>query len=170
MNIYLVGFMGTGKTAVGRYLAQSLNLKFIDLDDLIEQKENRKIGEIFRLEGEDYFRQKESGIVFEISKEDNLVVAAGGGVIVNPKNLKRLKKTGVVICLSAAAEVIYERTKNETHRPLLKVDNPREKIKELLLSRDKFYRQAHFTVDTSFKSIKQISEEIISIFKNFKLQ
>lgn len=170
MNIYLVGFMGTGKTVVGKHLAKKLKLKFIDLDTIIEKKEKRKIRNIFSRDGEAYFRQKEKEAVVEVSKKKNIVVATGGGVVINPENLKRFKGSGVVICLSSRPQVIFGRTRNQSQRPLLNVDNPEEKIEGLLKKRARFYARADFNIDTSLKSIKQVAQEIIHILKTHKLR
>lgn len=164
-NIVLVGFMGTGKSVVGKRVASQLNMKFINTDDIIEEKEKRPITEIFEKSGEPYFRKVEREAVREISEMDNVVIAAGGGVVLNEENIARLKKKGVLICLGAAAEVIYERTKKHKHRPLLNVKDPVSKIKELLDSRAPFYAKADYQVDTSDKSVDEVVEEIIKKIK-----
>ncbi len=166
MNIYLVGFMGTGKTVVGKYLAKRLKLQFIDLDTIIEAKEKTKIKDIFSRHGEDYFREKEKEAVAEVSKKKNIVVATGGGVVINSENLKRLKESGVVICLFSSPEVIFKRTRTQNQRPLLNIDNPEKEIESLLKKRAGFYARADFNIDTSLKSIEEVAQEIIHILKS----
>jgi len=109
MNISIIGFMGAGKSLISKLLAKILNKKRVSLDDLIEEKEGRKITEIFKNSGEAYFRKIESQIIDEVIKEDNLVIDCGGGAVINPKNIEALKKDGVLIYLSASPEVIYDR-------------------------------------------------------------
>src|SRR3989338_8534962 len=120
-NIYLTGFMGTGKSAVGRELAQRLNLELVDIDDLVVRKENRSINDIFSQNGEPYFRKVESQVLQEVSARENQVVSCGGGIVINPDNIVLMKKSGKLVCLSARPEVIFERVKRHTHRPLLQV-------------------------------------------------
>jgi len=165
MNIYLVGFMGTGKTVVGRCLAEKLKLQFIDLDGIIEAKEKREIKEIFASDGEAYFRLKEKEAVEEVSRKKNIVLAAGGGAIVDPENLKKLKESGAIICLSCSPEVIFKRVSSKGKRPLLNVSDPEKEIKELLKKRAGFYAQADFNIDTSSKSIEEVALEIIHVLK-----
>jgi len=165
-NIYLVGFMGTGKTTVGKILAKKLKKEFVEMDEEIEKKEGRKIVDIFRLFGESYFRKVEKKVLKEIASCSNLVVSCGGGVVVDEENLKILKKTGIIICLKAIPSVIYERTKKTKERPLLNVPDPLKKIKELLARRAPFYAKADYFVDTSTLTPEEVSEEIIKILKN----
>ena len=165
-NIYLVGFMGTGKTTVGKILAKKLNREFVEMDEEIEKREGKKIVDIFRLFGEPYFRKVEKEILKEIASCSNLVVSCGGGVIVDEENLKILKETGIVICLKAKPSIIYERTKKTKERPLLNVPDPLKKIKELLARRAPFYAKADYFVNTSTLTPEEVSEEIIKILKN----
>ena len=165
-NIYLIGFMGTGKTVVGKLLAKKLGLEFIDLDDVIEEKEGIKISEIFKQKGEPYFRKVEKEVVRDISQKSGLVIGCGGGVVLDKDNLVNLKKTGTVICLEARAEVILNRTKTTNHRTLLNVEDPKKKIEELLSQRVPFYSQAHFTIDTSRLNIKEVAQKILNLIEN----
>lgn len=159
-NVVLVGFMGTGKTAIGKRLAHQLKMKYISTDDIIEEKERRPIAEIFAKEGEPYFRKAEKEVVREVSGMDNVIIAAGGGVVLDNENLKNLKVKGILICLNAAAEDILERTKRYTHRPLLNVPDPLGKIRELLAERGPYYRRADYQVDTSGKGADRVADEI----------
>ncbi|MDD5730655.1 MAG: shikimate kinase [Candidatus Omnitrophica bacterium] len=162
-NIYLVGFMGTGKTSVGRELARRTKNKFIDLDDLIESREKRSIPDIFAKDGEPHFRKLEKETLLEVSKDKGLIVACGGGIVLDRQNIETMKKTGKVICLSASAQVILERTSRSTHRPLLNVASPKEKIETLLKARASCYALADETIDTSGFSVKQVADSIIKI-------
>ena len=160
-NIYLVGFMGTGKTVVGKEVARRLNQGFIDLDSLIEEKQKRKISEIFAQEGEAYFRNLENESLKQISKKRNVVVSCGGGIVKDLKNIKVMKDTGVIICLNASPEVIIARTRGHIHRPLLNVDNPQEKIQELLRIRAPFYARADSNIDTSNLVISSVVNKVL---------
>ena len=167
-NIYLVGFMGTGKSAVGRELAKKQKSRFIDLDELIELKEQRSITDIFAREGEAYFRRLESRVLKEVAKEKNFVVGCGGGIVLNKNNIKTMKDTGIVICLSAKPEVILKRVCGCTHRPLLNVDNPKERIGLLLKLRSPYYALADKTIDTSRLSIKEVTAKILKLLPDKK--
>ncbi len=162
-NIYLVGFMGTGKTTVGKLLAVSLKKKFLEMDEAIEQRDGRSIADIFSGKGEAYFRKIEKDILKEISQNKNLVVSCGGGVVMDKENLDILNRTGVTICLQAGAEIIYGRVRNEKMRPLLNVSDPQAKIEELLTLREPFYRQVRLRLDTGRSSPSQVVEEITRI-------
>jgi shikimate kinase len=161
-NIYLVGFMGTGKTQVGKKLAKQLERKFLDLDELIQDSENRSISEIFQKLGEPYFRSLEKKMLSEVSKQKECVVSCGGGIVIDPQNIKLMKQTGMMICLSATPEVILKRTKGFSHRPLLNGEDPKEKIRSLLAEREKFYDQADKIIDTSEISVEETSDQILA--------
>jgi shikimate kinase len=162
MNIYLVGFMATGKTAVGREVARKRGWGFIDLDELIELREKRVIAEIFAKEGEPYFRKLEKKALKDVAKEEHFVVACGGGVVLDKENIALMKKTGKLICLCAKPEVILKRAAGFAHRPLLNVKNPREKIGLLLKLRQPYYAQADTQIDTSGISLEKVSQKIIA--------
>lgn len=164
-DIYLVGFMGTGKTAVGRYLAKSLGLELVDIDDLIIKKEGRGISDIFAQSGEPYFRKAEKGALREVAAKTRQVVDCGGGIVIDPENIMTMKQSGRLVCLSARPEVILERTKRQSHRPLLNVADPLAKIKELLDARKPCYAKADFTVDTSDLTVQQVAEKILEWHK-----
>ncbi|MDP3732260.1 MAG: shikimate kinase [Candidatus Omnitrophota bacterium] len=162
-NIYLVGFMGTGKTAVGKELAKKKKLQFVDLDELIELREKRAISDIFAKDGEPYFRKLEKRVLKEVCKEKKFVVACGGGIVLDKGNIKIMKETGIIICLTASPQVILERTSAHRHRPLLNVSNPRKQIELLLKLRSPYYAQADKTIDTSKISIREVVDKIIKI-------
>lgn len=162
-NIYLVGFMGTGKTIVGKELAKKKKWRFLDLDDLIELREKRTIADIFTKEGEPYFRRTEKQALKEVSKEKKFVVACGGGVVINPDNIKTMKETGIIICLSASPQVILARTSTYRHRPLLNVADPKKQIELLLKIRAPYYAKADKIIETSKCSIKEVVGKIIKL-------
>ncbi|MEW6101024.1 MAG: shikimate kinase [Candidatus Omnitrophota bacterium] len=160
-NIYLVGFMGTGKTAAGKALAAKKKWQFLDLDELIELRQKRAIADIFAKEGEPYFRRIEKQALKEASLQKKFVVACGGGIVLDEENIKIMRETGVMVCLTAPAKVILERTKRYSHRPLLNVSEPLKQIEHLLKLRAPFYGKADNTIDTSRKTIKEIVDEIL---------
>ncbi len=157
--------MGTGKSAVGRELAKRLNLRLVDIDALIVQKEKRSINDIFSQSGEPYFRKVESATLKEVSLNEDQVVSCGGGIVLNPENTALMKQTGRLVCLSARPEVIFERVRRHTHRPLLQVADPLAKIQELLAARKPHYEQAEFVVDSSEISVKEAADKILELIK-----
>ena len=165
-NIILVGFMGAGKSVVAKNLAVRLKRDVVSTDALIEEREKRPITRIFKESGEPYFRDIEKKIVAEVSQRKDLIIDCGGGVVMNDENIKNLKKNGVLFYLSASADVIYDRVKNDKHRPLLNVADPIATIKGLLTNRQPRYAQAHHTVDTSHKTIPDVVERIIKLYSH----
>lgn len=159
-NIILTGFMGVGKTSVGTQLANDLGYTFVDTDTLIEADQHMSITAIFAKFGEPYFREVEAKTIEQIMQGEGQVVSTGGGAVIRDVNRQVFKKAGLVVCLTARPEVIYDRIKHETHRPLLHAPDPRAKIKELLDSRAKFYAQADVIIDTSEKSVDDVIKEI----------
>lgn len=162
-NIYLVGFMGTGKSSVGRELAGRQKLDFADLDNLIELKEKRPISDIFAKEGEAHFRRVEKEVLREVSRENNFVVACGGGIVVDPENIRIMKETGKIICLTAKPEVILKRVSGTKKRPLLNVPDPKKQIELLIAKRAVGYAQADVIIDTLELSVKEVVEKILSL-------
>jgi len=165
-NIYLVGFMGTGKTVVGKILAKELSKEFVEMDACIEEREGSKIVDIFANKGESYFRGLEKIMLDELSQREDLVVSCGGGLICDSDNLKQLKATGAVFALRALVSTIYQRTKDHSHRPILNVDNPQERIEQLLKKRVAYYMQADHSIDTDGFSPKEIADKIIAILNH----
>jgi shikimate kinase len=159
-NIILTGFMGVGKTSVGTQLAKDLGYTFVDIDKLIEADQNLAITAIFSKFGEPFFREVEVAIIQRVMMGEGQVVSTGGGAVMRDENREAFKKSGCVVCLTASPEVIYDRIKHETHRPLLQTADPKAKIKELLDSRAKFYAQADVCIDTSDKSIVDVIKAI----------
>jgi shikimate kinase len=159
-NIILTGFMGVGKTSVGKQLAEDLGYTFVDIDKLIEADQNLPITAIFSKFGEPYFRDVEAAIIRQVMTGEGQVVSAGGGAVIRDANRDAFKKGGLVVCLTASPDVIFERIKHETHRPLLQTADPKATIKELLASREPYYAQADMSIDTSNKSIGDIIKAI----------
>ena len=135
----------------------------MDLDDLIELREKRTINDIFTKQGEAYFRRIERRILKEAARVKNFVIACGGGIVLNKDNIKIMRETGKIVCLCATPEVILKRAARFTHRPLLNVKNPKERIATLLKLRVPFYAQADYTIDTSDISINEVVEKIIKL-------
>lgn len=160
-NIVLVGFMGTGKTTVGRILAEKLNRRFIDVDRKIEENCGMPVGEIFRNKGEVFFRQQELLTIKNSLPSGNAVVATGGGAVLNAENIVNLKKHGIMVGLEASADVIIGRIGSDTDRPLLNTPNREEIVSKLLQERASRYRLADFSVDTSMLTPEEVAEKII---------
>jgi shikimate kinase len=161
MNIILTGFMGTGKSAVGKLLAERLGWEFFDTDDIIQNETGFSIATIFAKKGEAHFRALEAKAVALLGLLDKAVIACGGGVVLNSQNMDELEKNGIVVCLTAAPEVIFERVKNDTGRPLLKTKEPLQKMRDLLSERESCYRRCHVTLDTGKLSIIDVVEKIL---------
>ena len=166
-SIALIGFMGTGKTAVGKALAARLGREFIELDSLIEQKAGRSLPEIFQQDGEIGFRELEIAAAKEVADKKNAIIACGGGLVLNKINIDRLKESSVIVYLTASPEVILERvSREEGQRPLLNTVNKDAKIDELLKFRKPFYeRAADIKIDTSRLSVSSVAERIIEKLK-----
>ncbi len=165
-NIILTGFMGTGKTTLGRLLAERLGYEFIDTDTLIETQIGQTIAELFQTEGEAAFRKLESKLVEELAQKEGLVIATGGGLVLDPKNVANLSESGQIICLTASPEEILARvSKQQDVRPLLQEEDPQAKIIELLQQRDSTYRQ--FTqLSTSDLPLNELVNEILTLIQS----
>jgi shikimate kinase len=164
-NIILTGFMGTGKTAVGRELSRILDMKLIDVDTEIEKSEKITINEIFKHFGEPRFREIETDMIRKLSESKNTIISTGGGAVLKQENMDILRKNGVIVCLTASPETIFKRTSTNNDRPLLQVENPLERINELLNFRKPFYQKADVMIDTEGKTPLRIAEEIIEKVK-----
>ena len=160
-NIFLVGPMGAGKSTIGKMLADRTNREFIDADAVMVEKTGVEIELIFEIEGEEGFRKRESRLIEELTAQDDIVLATGGGAILNPENRDWLKQRGTVIYLQATAEQLYERTVKDRKRPLLQTNDRLGKIKEILAVREPIYRQiADIEISTEGKSVKQIVDKL----------
>jgi len=161
-NIVLIGFMGTGKTTIGRLLAIRLGRPFVDCDKKVEYETGMTIREIFEHYGEGYFRQQETEMIAKLSRYNHAVIATGGGVVLSNENMRRLKRNGVIIALTASVETILERTGKRNTRPLLLDVLAREQIVGKLLSeRGELYRKADFSIDTNSNSPQHVITEIM---------
>lgn len=168
-NIILIGMMGAGKSTAGHLLDEKLHdFQYIDIDREIEKSVQKNITEIFEQHGEAYFRQIEHETVKKYSNYHNQVISTGGGVVENPENLELLRKNGVIFYLNAAPEELYERVKKTNDRPLLKHENPKHRLKELVLKREPFYKLADFEINTEKKDLLQIVEEILAKYDTVK--
>lgn len=164
-NIVLIGFMGTGKSSVGKVLAEKLGVKFVDVDEVIEKTTGMKISEIFSKFGESRFRDIETEIIKLITKKKGQVIATGGGVVLRDENMKQLKESGVIFCLKASENVIFERVKGTQNRPLLQVENPKQTIRELLQKRMPLYEKANFCINTEGLTPEEVADKIIEEYK-----
>ena len=165
VNLALVGFMGTGKTSVGRVVAEQLRFDFLDTDDLIQTRTGRTIADIFAKDGEPAFRALERQVVGELGAQSRTVISTGGGLPTNLENLQALKAHALVVCLWAAPGKIWERVRNQSHRPLLHDPDPQRKIRELLELREPFYRQADVLINTDQRSAREVAQQIVLQFK-----
>jgi shikimate kinase len=163
-NLALVGFMGSGKSAVGRLAAQHLRFTFLDTDELIENEVGKSIPEIFAQQGEAAFRQYEREVVNALSARRETVIATGGGLVADPSNLASLKTHALVICLWASPETIWARVRSQTHRPLLQTPDPQGKIRALLEQRAPAYRQADVQILTEYRSPKEVVQHVLHQF------
>jgi shikimate kinase len=147
-NIYLVGLMGAGKTTVGRQLARRLGRDFLDSDHEIVERTGVPVSTIFEIEGEEGFRRRERQAIAELAAMPGIVLATGGGAVLNPENRRNLRDTGWVVYLNVPPALLYERTRHDRNRPLLRVADPLARLEELYALRDPLYREtAHFIVD-----------------------
>ena len=169
-NVVLTGFMGTGKTSLGKLLATRLGRPFVDIDKKIEAEQKLSIPKIFERFGEEHFRELERAAVRELSERRGLVIATGGGTVKDEENLRLLKNSGVLICLTTEPEEIFSRTARRGERPVLDGGgNERlETIKKLLAERKKFYDRADYQVDTTEWSPLQIIDDICKYLRQFR--
>ena len=163
-NIVLVGFMGTGKTSIGRRLSAQLRMRYVDTDDIIERDSGRRISDIFAEDGEPTFRELESEAVRKVSKLYNYVISTGGGVVLKEANMVELKRNGIVFCLTATAEEIYQRVRHQSHRPLLQTPDPLTKIRSMQEERHSYYVAADYMVETTGRSFGEIMAYIKRVF------
>jgi shikimate kinase len=163
--IVLIGFMGTGKSVVGKRLASILGYRFLDIDALIEDREKKSIARIFEEKGEVCFREVESRIIGEVSGGQGSVIATGGGAVLDPRNRDALKKEGWLVCLTATPETIRERTSRKSNRPLLQGGDPSEVMRSLMKTRAESYTCADFVVDTSQMKVDAVVETILKRYR-----
>jgi shikimate kinase len=165
-NIALVGFMGTGKSTVGQLVASMLHFKFLDTDEMIERMAGKRISDIFTSDGEARFREYESQVVQQLKELDHSVFATGGGLITNPENLASLKQHSLLVCLWCSPEMIVKRVGHQSHRPLLRVENPLERVRTLLNERAPFYRQADVLLSSEFRKPREVATHVVHQFRS----
>ncbi len=165
-NIYLVGLMGAGKTTIGRQLARALSVPFYDSDKAIEERTGVDIPTIFEFEGEEGFRDREQKMIEQLTQMQGIVLATGGGAILRDENRKLLKENGFIVYLQCSVERILERTRRDTQRPLLKTDNPRDRIESLFEQREPLYLScADFKIDTGVLQSKDVVSRILEEYQ-----
>lgn len=166
MNIVLCGFMGCGKSTIGKLVAKKTHREFIDLDSFIEEKQGLSIREIFETYGEDYFRNCETDAISELVNKNDVVLALGGGAVLKNKNVELLKSSGKIIFLDVTANTVFSRLKNDTSRPLLNTDDKLAEITKRLNDRLPIYTMvADKIIDANSKTKEVIATEIIDFFK-----
>lgn len=168
--IVLIGMMGTGKSHLGALLAAKLDLTFHDSDSLVEQRAGCSVAEIFERFGEEKFRQSEKDVILGLLKEGPSVLSTGGGAILDPETLEHIKDQGVSVWLDVSVEVLFERLKDKTDRPLLQTDNPLETLKNLLMEREPLYKQAHMTFSVENETANEAIERFITELSQYLSQ
>ncbi|HEY3863900.1 MAG TPA: shikimate kinase [Verrucomicrobiae bacterium] len=164
LNLALTGFMGTGKSSIGRMAAEHLRFTFIDTDELIENETGQSVADIFARQGEAAFRKYERDVVEALRTRRDTVIATGGGLAADLSNLASLKSHALVVCLWASPETIWERVRTQSHRPLLQAPDPLGRIREMLEQRGPAYRQADVLVHTGLRSTKEATQQILHQF------
>jgi shikimate kinase len=167
-NLALIGFMGTGKSSVGRALAGYFNFEFVDTDELIVQRAGKPITDIFAQDGEPAFRGLEGQIVAELAQRKDCVISTGGGLGANAEHLAALKEHALTVCLWASPETIFERVRHSSHRPLLNEADPLARIRELLAQRESVYKQADLLIGTELRQIKEVVHQIVIHFEQVR--
>lgn len=165
INLYFVGFMGTGKTTVGRAVAQRMGFQLLDSDVEIERKAGKPIPEIFAAQGEPAFRALEREFIEHGHPKEKCIVACGGGLVVQPGMLELLQSKGIVMCLHASVETILKRTQGSKHRPLLNVENPLERIQTLYAQREPVYRRAGTVILTDGRPLIDIVAHVVRAYR-----
>lgn len=161
-NIFLVGLMGSGKTTVGKILAKQLGMRFVDSDHEIESRTGASISWIFEIEGEDSFRKREADAIRDLTAQKGIVLATGGGAVINPENRRYFKERGTVIYLRATVNNVLQRTMHDKNRPLLQTEDPRKKIEELSRQREPFYSEvADIVIDTGRQNVHAMVQLIL---------
>jgi shikimate kinase len=160
MNVVLTGFMGTGKSAVGRRVAERLRAPFHDIDAAIAKKVGQSISAFFAEKGEAAFRAEETQVIETLSALDGCVISTGGGALLVPRNRQLLQRNGLLVCLSAKVGTLLERLKEDVSRPLLSGENRMQRIEDLMKQRESLYAECPVQIVTDGKTIEQVAEEI----------
>jgi shikimate kinase len=163
-NLALIGFMGCGKSSVGHLVANRLQFAFVDTDLLIEEQTGLRVAEVFARRGETAFRELEQAVVGSLADRERTVIATGGGVGANADLLAALKQHALTVWLRASPETIWQRVRRQTHRPLLQVANPQERIRELLTVREPVYRQADVLIHAEDRRVSEVAEQVVNQF------
>ena len=167
-NIFLVGLMGSGKTTIGKALAKRLNLRFVDADHEIEARTGAAIPLIFEIEGEASFRQREADVIRDLTAQQGIVLATGGGAVLNEQSRRYLHERGTVIYLRASVNSILQRTSHDRNRPLLQTADPKAKIEELSRQRAPLYQEvAHITIETGRPNVASVVQNILAQLEQF---
>lgn len=166
-GIILMGFMGTGKTTVGKLLAERLGLTFTDMDDCIVRRAGKSIPAIFAEDGEPAFRALERQTVIELASQPGLVVATGGGVVLNPDNIRDLGASALLVCLQASPDIILERLRHDTGRPLLSAGDKGEKIRSLLATRQSLYDAIPQQINTNGLDAAAVVQRIMEAYERY---
>ncbi len=162
-NIFLVGLMGSGKTTIGRALAKRLNKRFVDADHEIEARTGASIPLIFEIEGEASFRQREADVIRDLTEQQGIVLATGGGAVLNETSRRLLKERGIVVYLRASVSSILQRTSHDRNRPLLQTADPKARIEELSVQRAPLYEEvAHIIVETGRPNVQSVVQNILA--------
>jgi len=164
-NLYLVGFMGTGKSTVGRQVARQMDFEFVDSDHEIERLQGKPVAQIFAEEGEPAFRRMEREFIERGHPAKRTVISCGGGLVVPPGMLELLRSRGVVICMHAPIDTIIQRTLHANHRPLLAVENPEQRLRELYAQREELYRRTGTMVLTDKRPLREIVAHVLRVYR-----
>ncbi|HEY5653222.1 MAG TPA: shikimate kinase [Pontiella sp.] len=166
-NIVLVGFMGSGKTTVGKLIAEKTDMTLLDMDSMIEERVGKTINDIFANEGEAHFRMLEREMVKELSTSEGNIISTGGGIVLNADNIADFEKSGLVVCLLVDHQTVIDRLRHDTTRPLL-VGEKETKILEILESRKHLYGAIRHRISTNGRSPTSIAQEIIDLYDSNK--
>ncbi len=165
-NIFLVGMMGAGKTTLGKALARRLRRDFVDADRVLVERTGVPVATVFEIEGEDGFRRREAGVIAELACREDCVVATGGGSVLCDENRRVMRASGTVVYLRARVESLWERTRHDATRPLLRSADPRGTLAALLAQREPLYREvAHITVDTGSQSSNTLVNRVVAALR-----
>ena len=171
MNIFLIGFMGTGKSTISTVLGKELSTEVIEMDELIVKRQGMPISQIFKTRGEEYFRELETGLLVELQQRDGVIVSCGGGTPMRECNVAEMKKSGIIVLLTARPETIFERVRYSHNRPLIEHNKTAEYIAELLEKRrEKYEAAADVTIVTDGKDTREICREIQYSVKEWEKQ
>jgi shikimate kinase len=166
-NVVLVGFMGTGKSTIGRLAAKALHFDFVDTDQLIVDRTHLPITDLFAQHGEDYFRDQETAVIRSLIAVNRCIISTGGGAVIRPENRDMLRRSGFVVRLTASEDILMERVSRNSKRPLLQSENPRETLHKLLAAREEAYEHsANWTLDTSHMSVSEAVDALTRSVEN----